>query len=738
MVAPVVPNPDFYLMPPLQQQLLDKTTGEPLAAGIVRFFSETDRITPKNVYSISGDAGAGYTFTSLGSELTLSGFGTFIDGSGNQIIPYLYPFDSFDPDHQEELYYIKVYYSDGSTFEFDQKAWPQNLISANQPIIQSFMQKNILNNQYFVEVSFPNEAIEGKVFTVGATDSTLIAPNWYIDTAGGTSFKVTQDAVGAVDAPGNPLYALKIDNWSGSFTTFNLRQRFENTPRALNSGFVAATIVMRDTNSDAYDISVWLKGSSGNPDVELLTFTTSGASTFEEYRGFGVEITPPNPGTADTAYTDFYIKIPSGAEVEIAIAQLVLIDDDTQQVAVIQETSQTAQNNLYQYYKESLEYKPISSYLVGWDFPLNPAQFGATVAAPAIGAAKSQYYWDQTIVFQSANSGVAASRATSGALVLTANVETQLALVQYLPQSVAREVLHNPLSVNFEGFTSIANKLQITITLLYTTDASLPNIASGTSNSVVASLNTDGSVASTNGTWSEVPRINNLGKAQCFVEQNIDERFFNYGFNGWDLEGIADASTATFFAIVVGTATIPITETLVVNSISLVPGNIPTKPAFQSLNEVFDECQYYYEKSYASSVTVGTAGAAGARFALQALSDPAPSGGATTSIRAQYFGLTYNTIKRTNAPIITIFTQGAGGAGNSVFGQIFNNGVSVGSNNIANFSTNWTETAKNDKSVYYAAATNTDLITSAAIAATSGIFGFILYHYQVDARLGIV
>jgi len=57
-------------------------------------------------------------------------------------------------------------------------------------------------------------------------------------------------------------------------------------------------------------------------------------------------------------------------------------------------------DHLFHYYKPLLAYKPIPSALIGWDFPTNPAQFGVTGSTGAIGANKSAYAWDQTILFQ--------------------------------------------------------------------------------------------------------------------------------------------------------------------------------------------------------------------------------------------------------------------------------------------------------------------------------------------------
>src|SRR5204862_1365630 len=65
------------------------------------------------------------------------------------------------------------------------------------------------------------------------------------------------------------------------------------------------------------------------------------------------------------------------------------------------------------------------SFLTGWDFPLNPAQFGETIAPKAIGGQTSYYAWDQTIVFQETTNSLTISRAVHGGLEITTGVRSE-------------------------------------------------------------------------------------------------------------------------------------------------------------------------------------------------------------------------------------------------------------------------------------------------------------------------
>jgi hypothetical protein len=118
----------------LQQYFIDKDTGLPLAAGVVKFFKDSARTVAKNVYKLSGTV-PNYTYTSLGSELELSSSGTFVDESGNDITVYAYPYDSVGT--TVELYFVDVYAAsvDGGVtagvFQFSREAVP-NTIGASE------------------------------------------------------------------------------------------------------------------------------------------------------------------------------------------------------------------------------------------------------------------------------------------------------------------------------------------------------------------------------------------------------------------------------------------------------------------------------------------------------------------------------------------------------------------------------------------------------------------------------
>lgn len=130
----------------LQEWFVDKNDGEPLAAGIVSFYQDNSRSTPKAVYElVSTGTPPSYSYASLGSQLILSDVGTFVDPDGNDIAPYLYPYDS---DGDVELYYIVVQGSAGSASpQFTREAVP-NLDSSSSGGDDPNLVNHVPNGQF--------------------------------------------------------------------------------------------------------------------------------------------------------------------------------------------------------------------------------------------------------------------------------------------------------------------------------------------------------------------------------------------------------------------------------------------------------------------------------------------------------------------------------------------------------------------------------------------------------------
>lgn len=586
----------------LEEYFVDKDTGQPLSGGQIFFYQDDNRVVPKSVFELTG-APPNYTYTALPNPITLSSVGTVSDNSGTNTPIYYFPYDVTG---NIQLYYIVVTNSLG-VVQFTRQAWPNTVAMVNPPGMTGTNITNVLSNPQFVDVSFlPATSIT--ITIAGASTTTYnIAPDWtlVVTTSGAGSIQVQRTAIaGSAQYPGNPPYTLTITP-GANVTAAVLRQRLLNNPdifspaAALAGGYLASSILCGPGTSVTMSYQ-----PNGLGTQLLLTANNSAGGSFTEFDGTVQLTAAANATTADTGFVDILITLPVVGASTFSNVQVVGLQA-TGTVTYQQVPANRQRDQLFNYYNSLLQYKPISSYLTGWDFPLNPAQaLGPTIAASAAGANTSIYVWDQTILFQSANNGAAVSRATSGGITITATNATQFAFVQYLPKEKARELLNSPLSSNVAAITAAVGGLVGTISLWYTTDANLPSTAAN--NSIVATLDANGKPATFNGTWTEVTR-NGLGNAKFTAGNSATTNFNDYGFSGWDANGVAGVNTATWFAIVVGFAQLGAAGTITFDSISLVPGQIPTRPAPQTVGQVLRECQEYYEMSFNVGVVPVTA-----------------------------------------------------------------------------------------------------------------------------------
>ena len=148
-------DPRFFLCFPLQEYFVDKDSGLPLSGGIVTFYDQNSQSVLKPVYTLSGNGPfSTASYIQLPNPLILSSVGTFIDNNGNDIIPYLFPYDGTPASSTGtvDLYYITVYNSAG-VLQFTRQAWP-NLTSSTAPSSTEFV-NYIPNGQLLLHNSIP-------------------------------------------------------------------------------------------------------------------------------------------------------------------------------------------------------------------------------------------------------------------------------------------------------------------------------------------------------------------------------------------------------------------------------------------------------------------------------------------------------------------------------------------------------------------------------------------------------
>lgn len=552
-----------------------------------------------------------------------------------------------------------------------------------------------------------------------------VGPGWFLDLVGTGTLTLARLPLNNVLAnPTNAPYALRI-NVGGGWTSVSLRQRLQQNGMLWAGKNVSTSFTARIENA-SQNVSARLLASNGAT-VAILT-NAALTNNFVEYTGFFTLPPAMNPDLPPAAYIDYVITLPTVSDIYITSLQLV---QSTLAGAVPYEedTINRQIDHTFNYYKPFLEYKPIPSYLTAWDFPLNPAQFGVAVGPVATGNNKSFYAWDQTIVFQTVTNGVTVDSGPSGGIKLTAALQTQMGIIQYLDAVQAREILSGRSSVGIRGFCSSGAQV-CTLSLWATNAANLPDLKTPNFNSIVATIDGNGAVLTFNGAgWVGLER-NNPG----FSQFTLTDTPTDINFTGWvDNTAIPRVNDATFFAIVICTDVVALNDTVTFDWISLNAGDIATRPAPQTPDQVLRECQRYYEKSYDANVLPTTVTDVGVRSRGQLFyfDNPVTSG----IFASASFDIPFASEKRTAASVVDLYSNVTGTIAN-VRGAVVINGVTTDLDLVA--ATFWTATGVNTKSIAYIGNGGGGAVFGAYGGGTPAITSYIAFHYVADARLGVV
>lgn len=178
-------NSKYFVTSDLESYFVDKDSGEPLAAGVVTFYSQNNPSVKKPVYQITSPGPGLYVYNVLPNPCILSAVGTFQDANGNNIVPYYYPYDSLG---NLDLYYITVYNS-GGIFQFSRIGWPNSAASTSVSNAQAI--NYIPNGQFLAhnDGTITPTTITGA--PGGSVDYTPIAQGgWYTakSTGGGNTY----------------------------------------------------------------------------------------------------------------------------------------------------------------------------------------------------------------------------------------------------------------------------------------------------------------------------------------------------------------------------------------------------------------------------------------------------------------------------------------------------------------------------------------------------------------------
>jgi len=730
------PNPLYYMCPSLQDYFVDKDNGAPLSAGVVTFYKDNDHNTLKSVYQQvrSPSPPYDYQFVALPNPMVLSSVGTFLDNNGADIIPYFYPWENAPgfPTGNQDLYYITVESTDGVP-QFTREAWPPNAAD-NPNTSETFVPTtNLLSNPQFVEVLFSGST---SIPVTGTNTVTEIAPDWAIITSGSGNVVVQQ--VPIIDNPleSNPPYVLDIQVPALSAPLL-LRQRLQNSPRLLADNYMAGYFIVASQDGANHDIG--LNYLPYGLTAQLICEVTT-TSTGDYLAASGtVEVDTVSLVPADIGYLDIYISIPASSHIRISSIQAVGVANITSSAQFIQESAARQKDHLYHYWEPSLKAMPISSFLTGWDFILNPVQWGASIGPVTVGGTNTAFYaWDQTIIHQQVDASVVVSLNTGGEMAITPNTTTQIGIIQYLAKYKCKDVLRAVLygGVSSAVKMSAGQDITINVSIWYTKNASLPVltnpavgfIAKGLS--FVQTMSGDGHPETVVAGWIEIPLVIPYKQTQTitgdYIQRQIDFAFWQANLS------LLEIVQATYFAIFVGTSAINNGTVLYLDSIALVPGVIPTLPAPQSQDQVLRECQYYFEHSYeilSSPVPIATSRNA----AVFPLSNNT-SGIGVTTVYPEAFTINYAQEKIVIPTVALYPSSGVLTAGNVYVEANYTGGPAASTGNIV-ASTAWNQRFIGTRSVSYTPANKTAIYT---VAGTTGGWGFVEAQYVLDARLGVV
>jgi len=309
-------NSKYVLAPSLQMYFVDKDDGLPLVNGKVYFYKNNTSIL-KDVFTIVA-SGSDFTYTVLPNPSTLSAVGTFQNGSGVDILPYYYPYDSSG---NIELYRVEVYDSLG-VLQFTRVGWPN--LTSSEITSSNDITNFVPNGQFLLHNNIPASTANG--FTAGqiSQDTTIIAQGgWTFErSATGATDNVSFPRYGsAISIPtGNPRYAVQIQtSVVGTAVTrrdlcltFPDVNTFASTTQSYNFYFEAQST----TGSSISNVQIILRknfGSGGDTTTErVLTTITLAANQINSFNTsilFGSNANK-TIGTLNDDYVQIVIRLP--------------------------------------------------------------------------------------------------------------------------------------------------------------------------------------------------------------------------------------------------------------------------------------------------------------------------------------------------------------------------------------------------------------------------------------------
>jgi hypothetical protein len=346
--------------PMLQDYFVDKDSGAPLSGGVVTCYKDDARTTFKNWFKQTGTPDL-YTYVALPNPLTLSAVGTIQDGSGNDVIPFFYPFDEGNQNNAEP-YYITVV-SSGAVPQFTRENFPFVPNNSSSDTDQNLI-NYIPNGQFLAHNNLPpvgtttNQVQNGLQQVAVATQGTAVLGSntsvivgqggsigWYFIKRNASTdtdkISFTQISQEPQTLTGNPRYAINLSctSSSGNDTYKELRMRFNNVNR-FSSATQQYTFGIAGKNINTGSENIELKiikyfGSGGSPSapvetqIQEFTLVQDVYSPFSATFVFGSN-TSYSLGTNNDDYIEIVISLPSTSIYTIELTDVILTPGNIQ------------------------------------------------------------------------------------------------------------------------------------------------------------------------------------------------------------------------------------------------------------------------------------------------------------------------------------------------------------------------------------------------------------------------
>lgn len=587
---------------------------------------------------------------------------------------------------------------------------------------------NQITNPQFQDISFASPFTYTQ--SVSGDYTIQVAPGWFLDLTGaGTTILTQLELSGTDDIPGNPPYALRLNN--SGWSTAILRQRFEQNGAIFASGAIAMDVTVRalDTTKDL--IFTYSPSFPGTP-IEIFSGTAQ-VGVFSVLKGAINLPASSNNTTGNDAYVDIEIEIEPSGTLDITNIQILgqsvplpddFVEDDTPLFK--EQTIERQLDQQFHYYANSLIKQPKQSLLAGWNFSLNPFQFNATALTNV--STQTEYIADQTIIYQETAANLQSGKATDDDLKggleiipITSATNTRFALIQYIDPSIVlpywSDVLSSLATVKYLSETPTTQRIKMR--LIYRTD--LPPTISPTE--PIASWTVDDDPVFAAG-WTALEPINDP------AYELVNGEYVSMSFDGFQLPDNA-SSTMTLGIVIYAMDRMNSTNTphdrMIFDKISLVPNDFAIETQSETYDESLRKCQFYYEKSFPKGDVPGSVATGnGALLYAQRMSND-------EDLLLASFGIPFQQVKRAN-PVIDLYAPLSGTIG-EVDVIIYINGSQAAPGPAQINADQWSLAAQSEAYAEFLCQDTTSVRITAAPSV--GNEAVLWLHYVADARLGI-